>query len=153
MRIPPPIIFVGSILLGVVLGLVARISSDWLSAGLARLAGIPILVIALTLIVLTFREFRKVGTGFDYHRARSEHTVAALITGGPFRYSRNPMYLSAALLQLGLGIWLRNVWIVLLLLLTILLINVLSILPEEKFLEERFGENYGEYRRRVRRWL
>ena len=153
MRIPPPIIFVGSILLGVVLGLVAPVSSDWLSSSLASLVGIPILVIALILVLLTFWEFRKVGTGFDYDRARSEDTVTALITGGPFRYSRNPMYLSAVLLQLGLGIWLRNAWIVLLLLLTILLINVLSILPEESFLEERFGESYGEYRRRVRRWL
>ena len=153
MRIPPPIIFVGSILLGFVLGVVAPISSDWLSASLARLVGIPILVIALILVVLTFREFRKVGTGFDYDRTRSEETVTALITGGPFRYSRNPMYLSAALLQLGFGIWLINVWNVLLLLPTILLINALSILPEERFLEQRFGESYGEYRRRVRRWL
>ena len=63
------------------------------------------------------------------------------------------MYLSGALLQLGLGIWLKNTRIALLLLPTILLINVLSILPEERFLEERFGESYGEYRRRVRRWL
>ena len=148
MRIPPPIIFVGSILLGVVLGVVAPISSEWLSASLARLVGIPIVVISFILVGLTFREFRKVGTGFD-----SQDTVTALITGGPFRFTRNPMYLSGALLQLGLGIWLKNTWIALLLLPTILLINVLSILPEERFLEERFGESYGEYRRRVRRWL
>jgi len=145
MRIPPPIIFLGSIFLGAVLGVVAPVSTDWLSGSLARLLGIPILLVALILVVLTFREFRKVGTGFDYDRTRSEDTVSVLITGGPFRYSRN--------LQLGLGIWLRNVWMVLLLLATILLINVLSILPEEKFLEQRFGEIYREYRRRVRRWL
>jgi len=153
MRIPPPVIFVGSILLGAVLGVLAPVSSDWLSGSVARLVGIPILLTALFLIVLTVREFRKVDTGFDYDRTRSEDSVTALITGGPFRYSRNPMYLSAVLLQLGLGIWLRNVWMVLLLLATILLINNLSILPEERFLEERFGESYGEYRRRVRRWL
>ena len=153
MRIPPPIIFLGSIFLGAVLGVVAPVSTDWLSGSLARLLGIPILLVALILVVLTFREFRKVGTGFDYDRTRSEDTVSVLITGGPFRYSRNAMYLSAVLLQLGLGIWLRNVWMVPLLLATILLINVLSILPEEKFLEQRFGEIYREYRRRVRRWL
>ena len=148
MRIPPPIIFVGSILLGVVLGVVAPISSEWLSASLARWVGIPIVVISFILVGLTFREFRKVGTGFD-----SEDAITALITEGPFRYSRNPMYLSAALLQLGLGIWLRNAWIVLLLLPTIILVNALSILPEEWLLQDRFGESYEEYRRRVRRWL
>ena len=153
MRIPPPVIFVGSILLGAVLGVLGPVSSDWLSGGVARVVGIPILLIALILVVLTFREFRKAGTGVDYDRTRFEDTVKALITGGPFRYSRNPAYLSAVLLQLGLGIWLRNVWMVLLLLATILLITIFSIVPEERFLEQRFGESYREYRSRVRRWL
>ena len=109
MRFPPPLIFVGSILLGAVLGVVAPVSSDWLSGTVARLVSIPILLIALIFVARTFTEFRKVGTGIDYDRTRSEDSVNTLITGGPFRYSRNPMYLSAVLLQLGLGIWLRNV--------------------------------------------
>jgi len=153
MRIPPPIIFVGSILLGAVLGEVAPVSSDWLSGSVARVVSIPILLIALILVVLTFRGFRKAGTGIDYDRTRFEDTVKALITGGPFRYSRNPAYLSAVLLQLGLGIRLRNVWMVLLILATILLITIFSIVPEERFLEQRFGESYRKYRSRVRRWL
>jgi protein-S-isoprenylcysteine O-methyltransferase Ste14 len=75
------------------------------------------------------------------------------VTTGPYAISRNPIYLAWAIFQLGLGIWLQNLWIVVLLIPAIFVVNMLGIIPEEQVLLERFGQSYQEYRDRVRRWL
>lgn len=79
--------------------------------------------------------------------------VAALVRDGPYRYSRNPIYLAIALLYLGINLLLSNLWGVILLPLWLAIVNRGVILPEERYLDERFGEAYRAYRKRVRRWL
>lgn len=76
-----------------------------------------------------------------------------IVERGPFRITRNPMYLQMVLVCVGFAIILANVWI---LLLTPVCAGVLyrfAILPEEAYLERKFGEDYLIYKRRVRRWL
>lgn len=76
-----------------------------------------------------------------------------LVTGGPFAYSRNPLYLSLALFEVGLGLLFDNLWLFILLLPAFLYVDRLIVGREEAYLEGRLGEEYREYKRRVRRWL
>jgi protein-S-isoprenylcysteine O-methyltransferase Ste14 len=72
---------------------------------------------------------------------------------GPYRFTRNPMYAGVTLFQLGLGLALNNVWIALFAPLSLLTVHFIAVLPEEKYLTEKFGANYKAYLRTVRRYL
>jgi protein-S-isoprenylcysteine O-methyltransferase Ste14 len=76
-----------------------------------------------------------------------------LVTGGIYRYSRNPMYLALLLALAAWGLWLGNAWSLLVLPAFVLAINRLQIEPEERALMALFGEEYLAYQRTVRRWL
>ena len=77
----------------------------------------------------------------------------AIIEEGPYRLSRNPLYVGLLALYLGLAFLAPSMWALLLFPVAVLLILWGAILPEERFLHERFGAPYDEYRQRVRRWL
>lgn len=77
---------------------------------------------------------------------------ACLVTGGPFRFSRNPLYLSQLLFLAGLGL-LAFPWLLPIAVLQAVLLDRLVIPREERLLAACFGEAYGSYRQRVRRWL
>ncbi len=72
---------------------------------------------------------------------------------GPFRITRNPMYLQMVIVCLGFAVLLANVWILLLTPVCAWALYRLAILPEEAYLEAKFGETYLAYKRRVRRWI
>ncbi len=76
-----------------------------------------------------------------------------ILDSGPFRFTRNPMYLHMVLACIGFAIILGNVWILLLVPLCAWGLHRFAILPEEAYLERKFGERYLSYKRRVRRWL
>ena len=76
-----------------------------------------------------------------------------IIEHGPYRFTRNPMYLQMILACLGFAILLMNPWILLLTPICWWVLQQLVILPEEEYLERKFGEDYLTYKRRVRRWL
>jgi protein-S-isoprenylcysteine O-methyltransferase Ste14 len=77
----------------------------------------------------------------------------ALVLSGSYRYTRNPMYVSLALLTIACGLLLATWWPVVLLLPTLVIVQLFVILPEERYLRRRFGPAYEAYTRRVRRWL
>ena len=79
--------------------------------------------------------------------------TVALIEQGPYRLSRNPLYVGLLALYLGIALLARTVWGLVLFPAAVLLVWWGAIRPEERFLHERFGEPYDAYRRRVRRWL
>jgi protein-S-isoprenylcysteine O-methyltransferase Ste14 len=76
-----------------------------------------------------------------------------ILDSGPFRLTRNPMYLQMVLACIGFAIILDNVWILLLVPLCVWALHRFAIVPEEAYLEGKFGERYLSYKRRVRRWL
>lgn len=76
-----------------------------------------------------------------------------ILEDGPYRFTRNPMYLMMVLLCLGFAVLLWNLWILLLTPLCAWVLQRHAILPEEAYLERTFGEGYLAYKRRVRRWL
>lgn len=77
----------------------------------------------------------------------------ALVVGGLYRFSRNPMYLGMLMILLGWAAYLAQPLTLAVAAAFVVLIEVLQIRPEEKALEEKFGEDYRAYKKRVRRWL
>jgi protein-S-isoprenylcysteine O-methyltransferase Ste14 len=106
-----------------------------------------------------------VGVSLDaialFHFLRSRTTInplkpdaaSALVTGGIYRLTRNPMYLGLAMLLAAWAIYLGNLAALATVPLFILYMNRFQIAPEERVLEARFGAQYTAYRARVRRWL
>jgi protein-S-isoprenylcysteine O-methyltransferase Ste14 len=76
-----------------------------------------------------------------------------IVAHGPYRFSRNPMYLGLALWTLGIAFLVDCVWMLLAVLVGLVLIDRLVITREERYLERKFGEEYLSYKRRVRRWI
>ena len=76
-----------------------------------------------------------------------------IVLTGPYRFNRNPIYLSFIPLMLGLSIWLNNLWLVVTLVPAVGLISTVVIPREERFLERNFHEQYSSYTATVRRWL
>lgn len=76
-----------------------------------------------------------------------------IIETGPYRVTRNPMYLQMVLICVGFAVLFANFWILVLTPVCGLLLHFLVILPEEVYLERKFGKAYLDYKKRVRRWL
>ena len=84
---------------------------------------------------------------------RTDRPVPRLTTEGPFRYTRNPGYLCLAMIYAGIAVLRNSLWAILLLPLMVLVIQREVIGREERYLERSFGEEYLDYKRRVRRWV
>ncbi len=145
-RVPPPLVYLAAILGGVAIDRLVPVRL--LSSTMAGWLGGVLILLALAIIGLSFREFRKAKTS-----VRPDRPASALVTSGPFQYSRNPMYLALALLQAGIGVRLNNMWVVLLVVPTLGWIRRRVVQPEEQYLTARFGQAYLDYQARVRRWL
>jgi len=91
---------------------------------------------------------RRAGTPVDPYEAPT-----ALVTEGPFRYTRNPAYVALTLTYTGLALLIGVLWSLLLLPVVLVAVDRGVIQREEHYLEAHFGSGYQEYRRRVRRWL
>lgn len=76
-----------------------------------------------------------------------------IVERGPFRLTRNPMYLQLVLICVGLSILLASWWLLLLTPAVAWTLQRFAIRPEEAYLERKFGDAYRAYRRRVRRWI
>ena len=79
--------------------------------------------------------------------------TTAIIQSGPFRISRNPIYVADTLCYVGVAFLLNTAWPLLWLPLVLLVMHRGVILREERYLERKFGEEYSGYKLRVRRWL
>lgn len=79
--------------------------------------------------------------------------TTTIITEGVYRYTRNPLYLSLCMLQLGIGLVINNAFIVVGSFLSALLFYIVAIRREEAYLERKFGDEYLEYKTKTRRWL
>jgi protein-S-isoprenylcysteine O-methyltransferase Ste14 len=110
--------------------------------------GSALVVAALLLLGASVQRFRAAGTPVP---ARKPTT--AIVRAGPYRFSRNPIYLAFSLLQLGVAVWVNSWWLVATLAAAIAIIHYVVVPREEQYLEARFGTEYREYKAAVRRWL
>lgn len=76
-----------------------------------------------------------------------------IIETGPYKLTRNPMYLQMVLVCIGFAVLLSNIWIFVITPISALVLHFLVILPEERYLERKFGDTYLDYKRRVRCWV
>jgi protein-S-isoprenylcysteine O-methyltransferase Ste14 len=141
----PPIVFLSAILLGIALNHTWPLSFVPSTLGLL---GPFVTVCAVLLFVVSLREFRAAGTP-----VRGTERTTTIVRTGPYRFSRNPIYLSFIMLLLGLALWLDNLWLFLTLIPATAFIVVVVIPREERFLERNFHEQYLSYKATVRRWL
>jgi protein-S-isoprenylcysteine O-methyltransferase Ste14 len=144
---PPPVIVLAGMLIGA--GISFLLPWRLPTAGRSgALAGATLVAAAVTLAVLAIREFRASDTPVP-----TREPTRAIVAGGPYRLSRNPIYLSFVLLQVGIALWAANGWLLATLAVEILIIDRGVIAREERYLERRFGETYLAYKRGVRRWI
>jgi protein-S-isoprenylcysteine O-methyltransferase Ste14 len=146
-RVLPPLLFLGSIALGVVLNwwLPLRVAAG---GRLRVLVGLAAVGLGVGAIAWTLAWMRRTHQDPDPRKPTPE-----LIVGGPFRHSRNAIYVGTALFQAGVGVALGNAWVVRLLAPTLWLLVRSVVSREEAYLARKFGEPYESYRRSVRRWL
>ena len=104
--------------------------------------------LGLVLGIMAAKTFRRIGAHFQLHG--KSFTLA---TSGPFKLSRNPMYLSMLIWLTGLALFLGSLSPFLFPIFLFLTTNFLIIPLEEQSMEKKFGERYREYKRHVRRWL
>lgn len=113
-------------------------------------AGTVFIVLGIAIIAAGMTQFARAKTTVNPIDLTDS---TALVTGGIYRYTRNPMYLGLAFILLGWGLHLDSPVNILLLAAFVLVMTELQIKPEEAALRGLFGEEYEQYRRRVRRWL
>ncbi len=145
-KVPPPLIYLLPLVLGLVLDTRARV--PFLPRGVARALGWPLVVGGAALNGWFLRTIREADVPI-----RTDRPVPRLTTAGPFGYSRNPAYLSLAMIYAGIAIVRNSLWAILFLPLVLIVIQREVIGREERYLERTFGEDYLSYRAQVRRWM
>jgi protein-S-isoprenylcysteine O-methyltransferase Ste14 len=144
----PPILFMAALLLAWQLGRLYPLAWPGLDDWPARTIGLGFGAAGLALVVWGMISLYVGGTTVQPTRR-----AARLVTEGAFRFRRNPIYMGEVLLLLGLAELSHNVWLAVLAPLFAIAIQALAILPEERHLEARFGQDYLDYKERTRRWF
>jgi protein-S-isoprenylcysteine O-methyltransferase Ste14 len=142
----PPMIWLVNAVISVLVHLFIRLPIISYSVCLA--CGIVLIILAPTLAVSALVKMKAAGTN-----VHPSEPALALVSGGPFRFTRNPMYLALCLVQVALGFFLND-WITLLFVVPLVLtFHYGVVLREERYLSAKFGEPYLQYKREVRRWI
>ena len=143
----PPVLFLAALGLGLL--------AHWVhpvrlidSPTLARGAGLLLLLLSTLLARSAEREMKRAGTN-----VRPDRPSLAIVTEGPFRYSRNPLYLAGLGLYLAVALLANTLWPFALLPVMLLILDWGIVRREERYLEAKFGGPYRAYRARVRRWI
>ena len=147
-RFPPPLVFLGCILLGVAFQYVVVPAPVPVGRASSTIGGILILMAGLGFIASARILFSRTGQNPIPWKPSPE-----LILKGPYRFTRNPMYIGITLFELGLGLTVNNLWISSLAATALLTVHFIAVRPEERYLSDKFGESYKAYLAQVRRYL
>jgi protein-S-isoprenylcysteine O-methyltransferase Ste14 len=142
----PPFVYIATIAAGWILGYLWPLR--FVSGGVGGVLGSLLILAAVILFFSSGAKFRAAGTPVPGNRPST-----SIVRAGPYRFSRNPIYLAFSLLQLGLAVWTGNLWMIATLVIAVGLMAAVVIPREEEYLERKFGAEYLDYKATVRRWL
>jgi protein-S-isoprenylcysteine O-methyltransferase Ste14 len=143
---PPPLIFSGGLLLG---GFVAwHHPFPVFPPTISLVVGFLLSVVGTGVIVTTWRQMNTAKTNIEPWKP-----TTAILDSGLFGISRNPIYVAMILIYLGVTCLFNSIWFLPFLPIVLLIIYFGVILREEKYLESKFGDEYLNYKKRVRRWI
>ena len=143
---PPPLICLGFLLLGLGIDSVWPIS--FVPDGARYPAGLGLFALGGAILAAALRQLHKAGTNVNPSKPST-----AIVASGPYRYSRNPIYVAMAVAYAGISIAVDSLWMLALLVPTLAVIRTGVIGREERYLERKFGDEYLRYKASVRRWL
>jgi len=142
----PPFVYLGAIVLG--LAIHALWPVRFVPPSLGAPLGVVLALVAVALFLSALRTFRAAGTPVPGNRP-----ATTIVRTGPYRFSRNPIYLAFSLFQLGLAFWTNSLGLLITLVLAVALMSFVVIPREERYLEARFPAEYVPYKASVRRWI
>ena len=149
---PPPLVYVAGLLLGWLIERARALPithGTGTGASALRLSVAALFAIGYIAVFLTaFMAFRRAHTTLIPNRP-----ATAFVTDGPYRWTRNPMYVSMTLLYLAVALWMNSWWPVLMLIVVLVVIQQAVIAREERYLNSSFPDEFLAYRTRVRRWI
>ena len=143
---PPPLIYAGALVTGLLAN--RRYQIPFLPRRVARTLGWPLVACGLAVGLLGAREMRRAETNMDPYKP-----ATTIVTGGPFRFTRNPLYLSMTMIYGGISTLANALLPVLLLPIVLRLMRRGVIEREERYLERKFGDEYIEYKVKAPRWI
>ena len=146
MGVPPPLLYGGTLGLGLLLH--RFFPRSMLPRSVARVVGGALVGLSFLFGPPALLAMRRAGTALS-----PDEPTTAIVDRGPFRYSRNPIYLSFTLLYAGIATFANALWALLFLPGVLVLIHRQVVDREEPYLERVFGAEYLRYRQRVRRWM
>ena len=147
-RFPPPFIYLGALLLGLAAEWFIPLRSFGLDWWLLVATGAPLFVAGAAVMLAAAGLFRRLGTN-----VRLSQPTTAIATAGPYRWTRNPMYVGLTLTYLGICAITTAIWPLLFLPMIVAVIDRKFIPMEERQMEDAFGAQYVAYKSRVKRWL
>ena len=144
----PPVLFIAAIIAALLMSWLLPLPWPGIDDAPAHWIGLGFGVVGLVLMILGFKAL------ID-HRTTvlPNKTSTTLVTRGPYRWFRNPIYLGQALLLFAGAEITKSIWFVVAGLVFGVLVTVLQIVPEERHLEAQFGDAYLDYKVRTRRWI
>jgi protein-S-isoprenylcysteine O-methyltransferase Ste14 len=144
--LPPPLIFLGYLVSALILNWAVPFPTPWTMV--LRLVGGALVIAGIWLVSSAISQIRNARTTLD-----PRGTTTAIITGGPYRFTRNPIYLGFFFIYLGFTLFAGTLWGLLLSPFLIGTVTQSIIHAEEAYLKKKFEKEYTEYSSRVRRWL
>jgi protein-S-isoprenylcysteine O-methyltransferase Ste14 len=144
----PPILLVSVVVAALVADYAMPLPWPGANDLIGHIAGLSLGVAGFLLIAWAAWTLRRHGTTI-----LPDKPADALVTDGPFRFRRNPIYIGHVLMLLGIAEITQNIWFAILAIPYVPLVTWLAVLPEERHLEARFGNAYRAYKARTRRWI
>ena len=144
-KFPPPLVFILLMLVGYALHQVwpVRVAEHGLI-----IAGSLLVILGFATVMIANQTFKRAQTNIEPWKPTS-----AIVSNGIFGYSRNPIYVAFCLVTLGVGLLINSLLVMLSFIPAIAIVYHIAIKKEEHYLEEKFGDEYRQYKASVRRWL
>lgn len=145
-KIPPPVIFIGLGLYGLSIHYLKPLTisgPSWL------------LYLGILFLIGSFLGFGYMVNFFKKKETeiKPTKTTSKIITSGLYKYSRNPVYLILCAAPIGIGLIFQTYWAMLSFIPSLIIVYFTAVKKEEKYLEKKFGKEYLDYKKKVRRWL